>query len=66
MCLVVVRVCLYYVIQCLGSVPVHAASFGTSLLRHAFLLFSYVFSEVGWISGESRRKWKAYSGRRRD
>jgi hypothetical protein len=59
MCLCVVRMGSYGFIQCLGSAPVHAASLGTALLRHSFLLFSNVVSEVGWISGESRcgREW---------
>lgn len=64
-CLVVVRVrvVFYYFIQCLGSVLVHAASFGTALLRHCFLLLSYVVSEVVPISGESRRRCESYGGR---
>jgi hypothetical protein len=59
MCLFVVRMGSYGFIQCLGSAPVHAASLGTALLRHSFLLFSNVVSEVGCISGESRCGWES-------
>jgi hypothetical protein len=46
MCLVVVRMGSYVFIQCLGSAPVHAASLGTTLLKHSSLLSSKVVSEV--------------------